>query len=61
MRAPGRPGATGPLDGLRIVELAGLGPSQFAGMLLADAGADVVRIDRAVRQAHPRSTSPAST
>jgi alpha-methylacyl-CoA racemase len=36
----------GPLAGLRVVELAGLGPSPFAAMLLADLGADVVRIDR---------------
>jgi alpha-methylacyl-CoA racemase len=37
---------TGPLAGLRVVELAGIGPVPFAGMLLADLGADVVRIDR---------------
>jgi alpha-methylacyl-CoA racemase len=37
---------TGPLGGLRVVELAGIGPAPFAGMLLADLGADVVRIDR---------------
>ena len=37
---------TGPLTGLRVVELAGIGPAPFAGMLLADLGADVVRIDR---------------
>jgi alpha-methylacyl-CoA racemase len=36
----------GPLDGLRVVELAGIGPVPFAGMLLADLGADVVRVDR---------------
>jgi alpha-methylacyl-CoA racemase len=36
----------GPLAGLRIVELAGIGPCPFAGMLLADLGADVLRIDR---------------
>jgi alpha-methylacyl-CoA racemase len=39
-------GASGPLNGLRIVEFAGIGPGPFAGMLLADMGADVVRIDR---------------
>jgi alpha-methylacyl-CoA racemase len=37
----------GPLAGLRVVELAGIGPTPFAAMLLADLGADVVRIDRA--------------
>jgi alpha-methylacyl-CoA racemase len=38
----------GPLAGVRVVELAGLGPAPFAAMLLADLGADVVRVDRAV-------------
>ena len=37
----------GPLQGVKIVELAGIGPGPFAGMLLSDMGADVVRIDRA--------------
>ena len=36
----------GPLKGFKIVEIAGLGPSQFAGMLLADMGASVIRIGR---------------
>jgi len=36
----------GPLTGIRIVELAGIGPGPFAGMLLAEMGADVVRVDR---------------
>jgi alpha-methylacyl-CoA racemase len=40
---------TGPLDGVRIVELAGLGPAPFAGMVLADMGAEVIRVDRADR------------
>ncbi|MEV4945336.1 CaiB/BaiF CoA-transferase family protein [Streptomyces sp. NPDC053755] len=37
---------TGPLRGVRVVELAGIGPGPFAAMLLADLGADVVRVDR---------------
>ncbi|WP_027935992.1 CaiB/BaiF CoA-transferase family protein [Amycolatopsis sp. ATCC 39116] len=37
----------GPLAGLKVVELAGLAPAPFAGTLLADLGADVVRVDRA--------------
>ncbi len=37
---------TGPLAGLRVVELVGLGPGPFCGMLLADLGADVLRVDR---------------
>jgi alpha-methylacyl-CoA racemase len=36
----------GPLHGLRVVELAGIGPAPLCCMLLADLGADVVRIDR---------------
>jgi alpha-methylacyl-CoA racemase len=36
----------GPLAGVRVVELAGIGPVPFAGMLLAELGADVIRIDR---------------
>ncbi|MBB1254441.1 CoA transferase [Streptomyces sp. OF3] len=36
----------GPLTGVRVVELAGIGPGPFAAMLLADLGADVVRVDR---------------
>lgn len=39
-------GASGPLTGLRVVELAGLGPAPFAAMFLADLGADVVRVQR---------------
>ncbi|MFF4319788.1 CaiB/BaiF CoA transferase family protein [Streptomyces sp. NPDC001568] len=38
--------AGGPLAGVRVVELAGIGPGPFAAMLLADLGADVVRVDR---------------
>ncbi|MGH3491611.1 MAG: CoA transferase, partial [Sciscionella sp.] len=36
----------GPLDGLRVVELAGIGPGPHAAMVLADLGADVVRVER---------------
>ena len=39
-----RPG--GPLAGVRVLELAGLGPAPHAAMMLADLGADVVRVDR---------------
>ena len=39
----------GPLRDLRVVELAGLGAAPFAAMLLADLGADVIRIDRPER------------
>lgn len=36
----------GPLNGIRIIELAGLGPGPFCAMLLADLGAEVIRVDR---------------
>ncbi|WP_432138776.1 MULTISPECIES: CaiB/BaiF CoA transferase family protein [unclassified Streptomyces] len=45
MATAGTPGH-GPLTGVRVVELAGIGPGPFAAMLLADLGADVVRVDR---------------
>ena len=38
---------SGPLAGIRVIELPNIGPVQFAGMLLADMGADVLRLDRA--------------
>src|ERR1700733_9709686 len=37
---------SGPLSGLRILEIAGIGPGPFAGMMLADHGAEVIRIER---------------
>src|SRR3954452_6727929 len=45
---------SGPLTGIKVVELAGIGPGPFAGMMLADMGADVVRVDRS------QSVRPAS-
>ena len=40
------PYKSGPLRGLRVIEIAGIGPAPFCGMMLADLGADVVRVDR---------------
>ncbi len=40
---------SGPLQGVKVLEFAGIGPGPFAAMMLADMGADVVRIDRADR------------
>ena len=37
---------SGPLDGVRVVELGGIGPGPMCGMLLADLGADVIRVER---------------
>ena len=36
----------GPLNGIRIVEIAGIGPTQFCGMLLSDMGAEIIRLRR---------------
>lgn len=38
---------SGPLSGYRVVELTGIGPGPFAGMMLSDMGAEVLRVDRA--------------
>jgi alpha-methylacyl-CoA racemase len=37
----------GPLSGITVIEIAGIGPGPYCGMMLADMGADVIRIDRA--------------
>jgi alpha-methylacyl-CoA racemase len=37
----------GPLDGVKVIEVAGIGPGPFCAMMLADMGADVIRVDRA--------------
>jgi alpha-methylacyl-CoA racemase len=37
----------GPLEGVRVIELAGIGPGPFCAMVLSDMGADIVRVDRA--------------
>ena len=39
----------GPLEGVRVIEIAGIGPGPFCAMMLADMGADVIRVDRADR------------
>jgi alpha-methylacyl-CoA racemase len=36
----------GPLDGVKVIEIAGIGPGPFCAMMLSDLGADVVRVDR---------------
>ncbi|KRV49687.1 carnitine dehydratase [Wenjunlia vitaminophila] len=42
----GAPGRGGPLAGVRVLELGGIGPGPFCGMVLADMGADVIRVER---------------
>ena len=46
---------TGPLNGIKIIELAGIGPSPYTAMMLADAGAQVIRLERAAPGAPERS------
>ncbi len=45
----------GPLEGVRVVELAGIGPGPFCAMLLSDMGAEVIRVDRAASVGHDDS------
>ncbi len=49
----------GPLDGVKVIEIAGIGPGPFCAMMLSDMGADVLRIDRAqnVRGGDPAKPS----
>jgi alpha-methylacyl-CoA racemase len=46
----------GPLHGVRVIELAGIGPAPFCAMMLADMGAEVIRIDRAAVAPDTRET-----
>ena len=48
----------GPLSGYRIIEMAGIGPGPFAAMLLADMGAEVIRVDRAQSVFGPAPATP---
>lgn len=41
-----QPGFTGPLSGVKVVEIGSIGPGPFCAMLLADLGADIIRVDR---------------
>ena len=42
----------GPLKGIKVVEIAGIGPGPFCAMMLADMGAEVTRVDRLSSKAH---------
>ncbi|MFD7011729.1 CaiB/BaiF CoA transferase family protein [Rhodococcus jostii] len=50
---PTNEGRNGPLAGLRVVELAGIGPAPLACMILADLGADVIRVERPDDRSEP--------
>ena len=47
----------GPLNGVRIIELQGIGPGPFCGMMLADMGAQIIRIDRSTNVGREASTT----
>jgi len=49
---------SGPLNGLRIIEIAGIGPAPFAAMMLADMGAEVIRVDRVQSVPSAMPTTP---
>lgn len=49
---------SGPLTGIRIIELAGIGPGPFAGMMLADMGATVIRVERSQAVRGPAPDTP---
>ena len=38
----------GALSGIKVLEMAGIGPGPFCGMILSDLGAEIIRVDRAV-------------
>ena len=46
----------GPLSGIKLVEFAGIGPGPFCGMILADLGAEIIRIDRASQHGQGNTT-----
>jgi alpha-methylacyl-CoA racemase len=48
----------GPLEGIRVVEIAGIGPGPFCGMMLADLGAEVLRVDRSNAVRKPLQPGP---
>jgi alpha-methylacyl-CoA racemase len=48
----------GPLTGYRVIEIAGIGPGPFAAMMLADMGAEVIRVERAQAVRGPAPDSP---
>ena len=47
----------GPLNGVKVIELQGIGPGPFCGMMLADMGADIIRVDRSAAVGRPAATA----
>jgi alpha-methylacyl-CoA racemase len=50
----------GPLKGLKIIEMAGIGPGPFCGMILSDLGAEIIRVDRAASAGSGSRKEPAN-
>ncbi|MBM3683503.1 MAG: CoA transferase [Actinobacteria bacterium] len=50
----------GPLSGVKVIEMQGIGPGPFAGMMLSDMGAEVIRVDRAGNVPASAPASPPS-
>src|SRR5947209_6973712 len=48
----------GPLEGIKVIEIAGIGPGPFCAMMLSDMGAEVLRIDRADRVSERTPAEP---
>ncbi|MEO7938917.1 MAG: CoA transferase, partial [Burkholderiaceae bacterium] len=48
----------GPLAGIKVIEIAGIGPGPFCAMMLADMGAQVLRVDRADAVDNPGERDP---
>ena len=63
-KSPTEPGTaptrSGPLAGLRVIELTGQGPGPYCGMILADYGCDVVTVDRPADAATVDASRPAT-
>lgn len=47
----------GPLNGVKVIELQGIGPGPFCGMMLADMGAEIIRVDRSASVGRPAATA----
>lgn len=59
-RSSGESNGSGPLAGVKVIEIAGIGPGPFCAMMLADMGADVIRIDRSSAVRDEFSDRPSS-
>ena len=54
MQESSGPAARGALEGIRVLEISGMGPGPFCGMVLSDFGAEVIRVDRPAEEGRRR-------